>query len=60
MKKITREIADQLIEQSKPAKSSITQDGNETCVTFNLANGTMLEVKYNRQSLNKTYFITEE
>jgi len=60
MKKITREIADQLIEQSKPANSSIKQVGNETCVTFNLANGMMLEVKYNRKNLDKTYFITEK
>jgi hypothetical protein len=60
MKKITREIADQLIQQSKPANSSIKQTANETCVTFNLTNGTMLEVKYNRKSLGKTYFITEK
>ena len=59
MKKITRETADQLILKSKPANSSIKQSGNETCVTFNLTNGTMLEVKYNRESLNKTYFVKE-
>lgn len=60
MKKITREIADQLIEQSKPAKSSIKQSGNDMYVTFNLVNGMMLEVKYNRKNLNKTYFLKDK
>jgi hypothetical protein len=57
MKKITREKADQLIQKSKPANSSIKQVGDDTCVIFNLKNGTRLEVKYNRESLNKTYYI---
>jgi hypothetical protein len=60
MKKITREIADQLIEQSKPAKSSVKQSGNNMRVTFNLVNGMMLEMKYNRKSLDKTYYLKEK
>ena len=57
MKKITREIADQLIQQSKPANSEIVQKGNNINVTFNLKNGMTLSVRYNRESLNKSYFL---
>ena len=60
MKKITREIADQLIQQSKPAKSAIEQSDGNINVTFNLKNGMTLSVRYNRESLNKSYFLEEK
>jgi hypothetical protein len=60
MKKISREIADQLIQKSKPAKSAIEQTGGNINVTFNLKNGMTLSVRYNRESLNKSYFLEEK
>jgi hypothetical protein len=57
MKKISREIADQLIQKSKPAKSRIEQSGHELCVSFNLTNGMLLLVKYNRNNLRKSYYL---
>jgi hypothetical protein len=60
MKKITREIADQLIQKSKPAKSAIEQSGGNIKVTFNLKNGMTLSVRYNQESLNKSYFLEEK
>lgn len=59
MKKITREIADRLIRKSKPVQSKIDQTGHELCITFNLINGMLLLVRFNRNSLNKTYFLKE-
>lgn len=60
MKKISREIADRLIRKSKPVQSNIDQNTRELCVTFNLLNGMLLLVRYNRRNLKKTYYIKEE
>ena len=57
MKKISREIADRMIQKSHPVRSKIDQEGNELCVTFNLLNGMLLLVRYNGRSLHKTYFL---
>jgi hypothetical protein len=59
MKKISREIADRLIRKSNPVQSRIDQNAYELCVTFNLLNGMLLFVRFNRNSLNKTYFLKE-
>ncbi len=59
MKKISREIADRLIRKSKPVQSNIDQNARELCVTFNLLNGMLLLVRYNRRNLKKTYFFKE-
>jgi len=59
MKKITREFADQLIQESNPVQSKIDQTPHELCVTFSLLNGMLLLVRYNRKNLNKTYFLKE-
>jgi len=60
MKKISREIADKLIQKSKPSKSAIEQSGSNINVTFNLKNGMTLSVRYNQESLNKSYFLEEK
>ena len=60
MKKISRKFADRLIQESKPAGSKIEQKGKDLNVTFNLKNGMTLSVKYNRESLNKSYFLEEK
>ena len=57
MKKISREIADRLIRKSQPVQSKIDQNAHELCVTFNLLNGMLLLVRYNRRNFKKTYFL---
>ena len=60
MKKITREIADRLVQESKPARSQIEQSGSNINVTFNLTDGKTLSVRYNKENLVKTYFIEDK
>jgi hypothetical protein len=60
MKKISRELADQLIQNSKPAESVVERSGDNLNVTFNLINGVTLSVRYNRESLDKTYYIKDK
>lgn len=60
MKKISREIADRLIQESHPVQSKIDQRGNELNVTFNLLNGMLLLMRYNQKELSKTYFLKEK
>ena len=60
MKKITREFADRMIQKSNPVQSKIDQTANDLYITFNLLNGMLLLVRYNRENLNKTYFLKEK
>ena len=59
MKKISREIADRLVDKFNPVQSKIDQTPHELCVTYSLLNGMLLLVRYNRKNLNKTYFLKE-
>lgn len=57
MKKISRKIAERLVEKFNPVQSKIDQSAHELSVTFILLNGMLLLVRYNCGNFKKSYFI---
>ena len=57
MKELTREQAESLVEENTVLNSFVSHKGNETLVSFRLANQYQLEVHYDMSKDQKTYFI---
>lgn len=59
MKKISREQAEQLFNDTEVLDSSIHQDKNQLRVVMNLSSHQSCHVTYNFKSKEKTYFLEE-
>jgi hypothetical protein len=59
MKKISREQAEQLFNESEVVNSSIHQDKNQLRVIMNLSSQQSCHVTYNFKSKEKTYFLED-